>query len=795
MGFLVSPGVDVNEIDLTNVIPAVSTSIGGYAGPFRWGPVEEIELVSSEKELASAFGTPDAFYAESFFTASSFLKYGNALKAVRTSNSQLLNAVSGAVNTTTGGINSVTVSNPLASGLTSDATVTVTGTDQRGTVLAGEYTIDSVTVNAQGSDFANGELVEGETVTVVVGGTVEAPVSATLTIGTFGIDTVNNIVNTGLNSAAANSYSDVAQTSSSGSGVGATFDVVIDSTGAATAVTVTSAGSGYIIGETITIAGSEFGGTGSLTFDVETFGTIPLTATTNPTLSAIPSSVTGLATVAQQDSNLDQNDLTVDLTFALTGVAVTTPGNGHTISSTTLSVDGTAIAAAGNYTLEEFIGTVATPILIKNETQFENGISTQGALYARYAGALGNSIEVDVYDTVTFNNGQVKTNGISADPLTDLFDGAPESDEYHIVITDSDGALTGTAGTVLETWPFLGKNDGAKKEDGSNNFYQDVINENSEFIYVTGAISVGTNQFTGGADQTSVVASDIKNGIDVFADTETVDVNLLFAYNDDNGSDEIAEHLILVANARKDIVVFTSPPIEDSLGNSPLDDVKEWCNGITSTSYAVLDSSAIYTYNKFADKYLYIPACGHVAGLCANTDDVAEPWFSPAGFNRGQLLGITKLAYNPKQADRDELYKARINPIVSFPGQGTLLFGDKTAQSKPSAFDRINVRRLFIVLEKAISTAAKFQLFELNDEFTRSMFRNMTEPFLRDVKGRRGVTDFLVVCDETNNTGQVIDTNRFVADIYIKPARSINFITLNFIATRTGVEFSEIVGS
>jgi len=383
---------------------------------------------------------------------------------------------------------------------------------------------------------------------------------------------------------------------------------------------------------------------------------------------------------------------------------------------------------------------------------------------------------------------------VSAEPLTDVFDSAPATDEYHIVVTDSDGALSGTAGTVLETWPFVGINDGAKKEDGSNNYYVDVINENSNYFYVTSAITVGTNSFSGGADQTSVVASDITNGIDLFADSATVDVNLVFAYNDDNGLDTIAEYLIQVASARKDIVVFTSPPIEDSTGNSPLDDVKDWCDGITSTSYAVLDSTAIYTYNKFADKYLYIPACGHVAGLCANTDDVAEPWFSPAGYNRGQLLGITKLAYNPKQADRDELYKARINPIVSFPGQGTLLFGDKTAQAKPSAFDRINVRRLFIVLEKAIATAAKYQLFELNDEFTRSMFRNMTEPFLRDVKGRRGVTDFLVVCDETNNTGQVIDANRFVADIYIKPARSINFITLNFIATRTGVEFSEIVG-
>ena len=208
----------------------------------------------------------------------------------------------------------------------------------------------------------------------------------------------------------------------------------------------------------------------------------------------------------------------------------------------------------------------------------------------------------------------------------------------------------------------------------------------------------------------------------------------------------------------------------------------------------MFDSTALYVYNKYADNYTYIPACGHMAGLCAKTDGIAEPWFSPAGYNRGGLLGITKLAFNPKKAERDELYKAGINPIVSFPGQGILLFGDKTGQAKPSAFDRINVRRLFIVLEKAIATAAKYQLFELNDEFTRAMFRNMTEPFLRDVKGRRGITDFLVVCDDTNNTGEVIDTNRFVADIYIKPARSINFISLNFVAVRTGVSFSEVGG-
>ena len=283
----------------------------------------------------------------------------------------------------------------------------------------------------------------------------------------------------------------------------------------------------------------------------------------------------------------------------------------------------------------------------------------------------------------------------------------------------------------------------------------------------------------------------------MFEDAETVDVNLLFAVPGANGGDDVtlANDLLSIATARKDVVAFVSPPIEDTVGTAtPAADVKAWADQLTSTSYGVIDSTAIKVYDKYNDVYRWIPAAGHMAGLCANTDNVADAWFSPAGFTRGQILGITKIAFNPKQADRDTLYKARINPIVSFPGQGTVLYGDKTAQAKPSAFDRINVRRLFITLEKAISTAAKFQLFEFNDEFTRAMFRNMVEPFLRDVKGRRGITDFAVVCDATNNTGEVVDTNRFVADIYIKPARSINFITLNFIATRTGVEFSEIIG-
>ena len=213
------------------------------------------------------------------------------------------------------------------------------------------------------------------------------------------------------------------------------------------------------------------------------------------------------------------------------------------------------------------------------------------------------------------------------------------------------------------------------------------------------------------------------------------------------------------------------------------------------SSYAVIDSGYKYMYDKYNDVFRFVPLNGDIAGLCARTDNIADPFFSPAGFNRGQIRGAVKLAFNPNQTQRDELYKARVNPVTSFPGQGTVLFGDKTAQSKPSAFDRINVRRLFITLEKAISTAAKFQLFEFNDEFTRAQFRNLVEPFLRDVQGRRGITDFSVVCDDSNNTGDVIDRNEFRADIFVKPARSINFIQLNFIATRTGVAFSEVAGA
>jgi phage tail sheath protein FI len=460
-------------------------------------------------------------------------------------------------------------------------------------------------------------------------------------------------------------------------------------------------------------------------------------------------------------------------------------------------------------------------IKITNESDYEaTSIPATAFVVAKYPGLLGNSLSISF---CTANS-----TAFSSWTYRNLFDSVPGTsayvsnrggadDEMHVVVFDEDGLWTGEAGTVLETFAFVSQASDAKAEDGTNNFYADVLNNQSRYIWFgnhdnatypeMGAAAANTTYTTssgattlplsGGTDDNTPTVGELTTAYDLFSDAETLDVNLIIGGEAPAGSDGVthANNMIALAEGRKDCVVFISPRIADTVNNATAAaDVITWADQLTSSSYAVIDSTALYVYDKYNDVYRWVAASGATAGLCAGTDNAADPWFSPAGLNRGQLLGVTKVAFNPKKADRDDLYKARVNPIVSFPGEGTVLFGDKTALAKPSAFDRINVRRLFITLEKAVATASKFQLFEFNDEFTRAQFRNLVEPFLRDVKGRRGITDFLVVCDETNNTGQVIDSNQFVADIYIKPARSINFITLNFVATRTGVEFSEIVG-
>ena len=311
------------------------------------------------------------------------------------------------------------------------------------------------------------------------------------------------------------------------------------------------------------------------------------------------------------------------------------------------------------------------------------------------------------------------------------------------------------------------------------------------------AVDVPTSEsLSGGVDGSAATDGQLKTAYEKFNDADTVDVGLLIA--GPSGSASHVESMITIAENRKDVVVFASPQRSDvvnvSNSNTQTSNVTSFFDGIRSSSYVVFDSGYKYCYDRYNDVYRYVPLNGDIAGLAARTDILADSWFSPAGLNRGVIRGAAKLAYNPTKSQRDDLYTSRVNPVATFSGQGTILFGDKTGLGSPSAFDRINVRRLFITLEKAVATASKFQLFEFNDEFTRANFRNIVEPFLREVQGRRGITDFLVVCDETNNTGEVIDRNEFVAEIFVKPARSINFITLSFVATRTGVSFEEVAG-
>jgi hypothetical protein len=470
----------------------------------------------------------------------------------------------------------------------------------------------------------------------------------------------------------------------------------------------------------------------------------------------------------------------------------------------------------------------------------EAGNSTIGKQYLKITAIGASTIDgTDATSAISFENKYGLSVNVSSQDLTryweyyNVVDAAPgqstyqgnfgntsANDEIHVVVSDDDGKFTGVPGTILEVYNGLSRATDAKSEDGTSNYYKTIINQNSRYVWWANArsgavsntalnIASSTNStpytksFVDGSDgdaEDTVSIATITSAYDKFRSSEDVEISLLLTGKARGGTngEQLANYLIdNIAEIRKDCVVFLSPDRADVVNNSGQDeeqDIKTFRDSVRSTSYAVLDSGYKYQYDKYNDIYRYVPLNGDVAGLCVRTDEERDPWFSPGGFNRGQIKNIIKLAFNPNKAERDVLYKSGINPVVTFPGQGTILFGDKTLLAKPSAFDRINVRRLFIVLEKAIATAAKFTLFEFNDEFTRAQFKNLVEPFLRDVQGRRGIYDFRVVCDDTNNTGEVIDRNEFVGDIYIKPARSINFIQLNFVAVRTGVEFSEVVG-
>ena len=666
MAFQVSPGVLVTEKDLTNVIPAVSTSAAGIVITAEKGPIDEITTISSENELVEVFGKPNANNFEEFFCAANFLGYGNNLKVVRPITG-LVNAVS------------------------------------TGTAVLIKNTTDYL-------DNYYSETGAGQVTNI---GTWAAREAGTL-------------------------------------------------------------------GNSLKV---------SLCPNSTAFG---------------PHSMSG--------------NLVNDATAA--------------IGDTTISVDDGSLMQVGD--ILEFGDASNVP-------------STDGApsgFFYKVTAISTNLLTIARFNTAT---GQTESGGLRHAVVDNAkvlrhweyyfnFDGPPTTtddvsaaggslDEMHIAVIDEDGSITGTAGSILETFAGVSQAHDAKDASGNSNYYADKIYNNSKFIYwidhistlsdglgktgqtfdneLANAFNVSNTSLSGGTDDFVATNAEIATAYEKFNDVENVDLSLLICgpsqTSADATGDTKATAVMDIASARKDCVAFISPARADvvNVANAvtQTQNVVAFADGLPSSSYAVIDSGYKYMYDKYNDVFRFVPLNGDIAGLCARTDNIADPFFSPAGFNRGQIRGAIKLAFNPNQTQRDELYKARVNPVTAFPGQGTVLFGDKTAQSKPSAFDRINVRRLFITLEKAISTAAKFQLFEFNDEFTRAQFRNLVEPFLRDVQGRRGLTDFTVVCDDTNNTADVIDRNEFRADIFVKPARSINFIQLNFIATRTGVAFTEVAGA
>jgi phage tail sheath protein FI len=455
-------------------------------------------------------------------------------------------------------------------------------------------------------------------------------------------------------------------------------------------------------------------------------------------------------------------------------------------------------------------------VLIENQTDYENnhaaGANTYGEFAAKYPGELGNSIRIEMVDSATYGNwafAGVFTDAPNTSDYTSRAGG--QDDELHILVLDVGGKITGSANAVLEKFAFVSKASDAKTFDGSSNYYKDVLNSRSKYVWSLSHPSSGTNWGTAAAgtnfanlnaavlstltsgNSGTISSSAIANSYSQVSNPDSTDISLIVS-GPANAS--IAEVLIGIAEDRKDCVVFLSPERADVVDNYGSEEtaITAYRNGLSSSSYAVMDSGWKYQYDKYNDVYRWVPLNADIAGLCARTDLERDPWFSPAGVNRGVIKNVVKLSWNPTKANRDNLYTKGVNPVVTFPGEGTVLFGDKTMLSRPSAFDRINVRRLFIVLEKSIARASRSSLFEFNDQFTRAQFVNLVEPFLRDVQGRRGITDFRVVCDETNNTPEIIDRNEFVGDIYIKPARSINFIQLNFVAVRTGIRFEEIVG-
>lgn len=687
MGFPVSPGIVVNEVDLTTIVPNVSTSMGAFAGVFLWGPCYELTLIPDEQTLVQVFGEPTNFNAETFFTPANFLSYTGACQVVRTAN------------------------------LTSTNT-------QVGALTA----------------YGNSSLVAN----------------------VLSLSVWNHAI-----------YANMAGTFDSGSNFIAKWPASI---GNSLKVSVCYSGTNY-----------------TSSINLASYGTAGATLTMN-----ISSNVATITLAAGSQTLANANAQAIASQIAITDQLAMGNTGLNGIGIQYLKVTGVSVNSSGNTTTGTGVVTINTQQILQLHTPIN--VSTSVTRYWEYFSAVGNPPGQSTYMT--------------------QFGNVAANDELHLVVTDNLGQYTGVPGTVLEVYQGLSRANDALTYDGQSNWYANVVNRQSQYIWFTNdnsnavsnnsanLVSSSTSSpvvyfFSGGSDgagESTVQPSIVSRGYDLYQNKENITIDLVMTGKAIGGIDgsQLPNYLIdNIAETRLDCVVFVSPAADDVVNNygQELTDIIAYRNQLRSTSYGFLDSGYKYMYDQYNDVYRYVPLNGDIAGLCARTDQTNDAWWSPAGFNRGNLKNLVSLAYNPKQADRDQLYPNGINPVVTFQnGLGTVLYGDKTMLAKPSAFDRINVRRLFIVLERAISQAAQYTLFEFNDTFTQNQFKNLVNPYLRDIKGRRGITDFLVVCDDSNNTPTVVDANEFVADIYIKPARSINFIQLNFIAVPTGVAFSEVVG-
>ena len=784
MAFQVSPGVNVTEIDATTIVPSVATSNAAIACAFKWGPVDVITTISSENDLAKVFGIPDNDTATNWLTASSFLAYSGGLQVVRTIDSTHRNSTDGATDTVTTSIEDV------GNGFSEDD-------DVHGTVAGG----DEGTLQLVGDTYGSGTHT-GEGLEVNYTATAEG-----------GLNTVTALTVPTSTAAYATNASGYYTTVTAGDANGV-VKIVVTNNGAATTdfvFTVINAGTGYVVTGENGIDVLELGAPGKIITMIDE------------------------VTATEVGGNNQLEDVTVTVAGGSTLEA------GDRIAWIRSGDDGTAIIKLTGF---------ASNTVVRNREDFDNqSLSGVCSFVSRYPGLQGNGIDVLIHH---YNDGVLETDAEAGTGYSftwgDFFDVAPNTsdyvkarngnasirDEIHVAVVDQTGEITGTAGYLLEKYAFVSLCTDARSDTGDTNYFKEVINNNSQYIWATGdwTAANATNasdwetspvssrsdafgdsdtiirQLAGGAGDNAAAnkladRTATGKGYDLFADDEITDVGILIAGQDVESDVEgqLIKNLIdNVVSKRNDCILFYSPRKSDvvaSQDSSTLTGrVTSYSNTVNRpTSYAVMDSGWKKIYDRHNDVYRDIPLNGDIAGLVAQTEQTNDAWWSPAGYNRGNIKNVVKLHLNPTKANRDALYKAGINPVVSFPGQGTVLFGDKTTLSRPSAFDRINVRRLFIVLEKAISSAAKFSLFEFNDAFTRSQFRSLVEPFLRNIKAKRGIYDYQVVCDATNNTSDVVDRNEFVGDIYIKPARSINFIQLNFIAVRTGVSFSEVAGS